>query len=381
MLEVESWVTLNFFTSFLLVLLLIFQNKSSKLQNGRKYSAILTCTLILLASESIGRIGETYPEELLFLARIGYFMIFLLDPVDILFAVYYMDCWMDEGNKYSRNVFRIAFELFAISNILLVTFSVLFNTRWFFYFEDNIYYRGQYFYLRAIMLMIFICLLVVYAVMFRDNFMSEYKKTVLFLPVFSFVGSVLQVFLANLDTTYAGISLGCLIVFFFFQSKDVNVDYLTGVLNRRGLDIKLKDMVKNSSASGRDFMAVMIDIDNFKDINDSLGHDEGDKAIKLVADLLVDIFGADANIGRFGGDEFCVAVDNLSEYEMSKRIDQLHAALAKTAKKHGWPKGVDVSCGSKEYFHGSGVSAEDFQQNLDKLMYMEKQKHHEKNIM
>ena len=106
MVEVASWVTLNFFTSFLLILLLIFQNKSSRLQKGRKYSAILKCTLILLISESIGRIGESYPDHLLFLAQIGYWVIFLLDPVDILFAIYYMDCWMDEGNKKARIAFR-----------------------------------------------------------------------------------------------------------------------------------------------------------------------------------------------------------------------------------------------------------------------------------
>ena len=73
MVEIPSWLVLNFFTSFLLILLLVFQNKTSRLQKGRKYSAILTCTLILLISESIGRVGEYNPDNLLFLARIGYF--------------------------------------------------------------------------------------------------------------------------------------------------------------------------------------------------------------------------------------------------------------------------------------------------------------------
>ena len=92
--------------------------------------------------------------------------------------------------------------------------------------------------------------------------MSEYKQAVLFLPALAFIGSILQVFLAELDTTYAGISLGCLILFFFYQSRDVNVDYLSGLLNRRGLDIKLQEMVKNAATSGRDFTAIMVDVDN-----------------------------------------------------------------------------------------------------------------------
>ena len=377
MVEVASWVTLNFFTSFLLILLLIFQNKSSRLQKGRKYSAILKCTLILLISESIGRIGETYPDHLLFLAQIGYWVIFLLDPMDILFAIYYMDFWMDEGNKKARIAFRIAFELFAVTNFLLVFFATVFRTKWFFYFEDGVYYRGDFFYPRAITLMIFICMLVVYSIAFRKNIMSEYKQAVLFLPALAFIGSILQVFLAELDTTYAGISLGCLILFFFYQSRDVNVDYLSGLLNRRGLDIKLQEMVKNAATSGRDFTAIMVDVDNFKEINDNLGHDEGDKAIKVIADILVDTFGGDAYIGRFGGDEFCIVVENASKYEVSKKIDDLHGVIAKARRKHGWPDGVDVSCGFEEYYHASGMSAKEFQQIIDRLMYNEKQRHHE----
>ena len=376
MVEVASWITLNFFTSFLLVLLLIFQNKSSRLQKGRKYSAILKCTLVLLLSESIGRIGETYPNDFLIFAQIGYFIIFLLDPADILFAVYYMDCWMDDGNKKLRTTFRIAFEIFAVTNFVLVFLATVFKTKWFYYFEDGVYYRGEFFYPRAILLMIFICLLVVYAIAFRNNIMSEYKQAVLFLPAFAFIGSVLQVFLAELDTTYAGISLGCLILFFFYQSRDVNVDYLSGLLNRRGLDIKMQDMVKNAESTGRDFTAVMIDIDNFKEINDSLGHDEGDKAIKVVADILVDIFGENAYIGRFGGDEFCIVVEEASKYEVSKKIDILRTHVAKASRKYGWPNGVDVSCGFEEYYHASGMSAKEFQQIIDRLMYNEKQRHH-----
>ena len=376
MVEVESWVILNFFTSILLVLLLIFQNKTSRLQKGRKYSAILICTLILLFSESVGRIGEMYPNDYLFLARVGYFLIFLLDPVDILFAIYYMDCWMDDGNHKSRTIFRRAFEIFAIVNIALVTISSLFRLRWFFYFENGVYDRGEYFLIRALIMMFYICMLLVYAIVFRKNMMSEYKTMVLFLPALSLIGAILQVFLANLDTSYAGISLGCLILFFFFQSRDVNIDYLTGVLNRRGLDIKMQEKVKGALTGGKDFSAVMMDIDNFKEINDKLGHAEGDKAIKNMAGLLVDTFGNDAAIGRFGGDEFCIIIDGISEPDLATKIKDVHAALNKMRRKNGWPDGVDVSCGFRKYDANSAMTAKQFQKMIDKLMYIEKQKHH-----
>ena len=376
MVEVESWVILNFFTSFLLILLLIFQNQISRLQKGRKYSAILVCTLILLLSETIGRIGEIYPNKYLFLGYIGYFLIFLLDPLDILYAMYYLDCWMDEEDLKHRRPIRYCFELFAIINIIFVSISAVFGLKWFFYFENGIYYRGPFFFIRAGFMLLFIFMLLVYALVFNKHIVSEYKAAVLFLPALSFIGALLQIFIANIDCTYAGISLGCLIVFFYYQSRDVNIDYLTGVLNRRGLDIKMQDMVKSSISSGKEFTAVMMDVDNFKDINDSMGHEEGDKAIKIIADILVDIFGRTAFIGRFGGDEFCVITDEMDMNQINEKIDEVRSQVEKQSARNNWPQGVGISCGFRSYNHDSSLTAKQFQELIDKLMYVENQSHH-----
>ncbi len=378
MVDIPSWVILNFYTFFLLILLLIFQNSTSRLQKGRKYSAILICTLILLFSESIGRLGESHSDYLLYLAYIGYYLIFLLDPVDILFAISYIDCWMDTESSVPRRIFRGAFELFAAINAFFVTISSMFNLKWFFYFENGLYYRGEFFLIRALTLMVFIVLVLLYAIIFRKDLMSEYKNAILILPLFAVTGALAQVFVANIETTYAGISLGCLVIFFFFQSKDKNIDYLTGVLNRRGLDIKMDEMIKNSQTADKNFTAIMMDLDNFKSINDTFGHEEGDKAIKIAAEILVDYFGKNASIGRFGGDEFCVITDNESTSEMEVLIEKSRIKLAHIRDKRGWDKSVDISCGYKVYEYGSGLSREEFSANIDELMYIQKQQHHKK---
>ncbi len=154
------------------------------------------------------------------------------------------------------------------------------------------------------------------------------------------------------------------------------MDYLSGVLNRRGLDIRMEEMIKSAASSGRDFLAIMMDVDNFKEINDSLGHEAGDRAIKSIAETLVDIFGENTYIGRFGGDEFCVITRETDEDQVSKKIDDTHNAIYKIGKRYGWPEGVDVSCGFHKYSHDSGLSAKQFQNIIDRLMYLEKQEHH-----
>jgi diguanylate cyclase (GGDEF)-like protein len=334
-------------------------------------------TLVLLASETVGRIGEAYPDNLLFLAQIGYFMIFLLDPVDILFALTYIDCWMDKENLGKRAIFSYSFQAFAFVNVAMVTISEVLDLKLFYFFEDGTYFRGPYFMVRAVLMMIFIVLLTVYVVMFRKNIYKEYQNAILMLPILSFLGAVLQIFLANMDITYAGISIGCLILFFSLQSRDINVDYLTGVLNRRGLDIRLEEKVKQSISSGNRFSAIMMDVDHFKEINDHYGHSAGDDTIRDVARVLVDTFGSKAYIGRFGGDEFCIVTNMTEAEEVEEKINRVHEAIKRDIKeRNGWPEMIDVSSGYSIYDPERALSAEEFQQNIDRLMYEEKQKHH-----
>lgn len=374
---VEGWVVLNFFCGLLLVLLLMFQRGTSRITSGRRYSALLIMTLVLLASETVGRIGEANPDNLMFLAKIGYFMIFLLDPVDILFALTYIDCWMDKENLGKRAIFSYSFQAFAFVNVAMVTISEVLDLKLFYFFEDGLYFRGPYFMARAVLMMVFIMLLTVYVVIFRRNIYREYQNAILMLPILSLLGAVMQIFVANMDITYAGISVGCLILFFSLQSRDINVDYLTGVLNRRGLDIRLEDKVKQSISSGNNFSAVMMDVDHFKEINDHYGHSAGDDTIRDVANILVDVFGTKSYIGRFGGDEFCI-VTNISEVgELEAKISKVHEAIKRDIKeKNGWPEMIDVSCGYSVYDPDKALSAQEFQENIDRLMYLEKQRHH-----
>ena len=376
MFEVESWSVLNFFTSLILILLLMFPSRASRIKMGRMYTNILTCTLVLNLSEVVGRIGEVNGGKLLFLAKVGYLSMFLLDPIDILFAIGYVECWMDDRDKEKRNIFKLLFVLFAVVNVIMVLTGFLLNKKWFFYFEDDVYYRGEYFFTRASLVILFIVLVLVYALVFRRYILPEYKNIICILPILAFVGGLLQVFLARLDTCYAGLSIACLIMYFYFQSNDVNMDYLTGVLNRRGLDIKMEDMVKESINTSRDFSAIMMDIDNFKGINDTYGHEAGDKAIIKIASLLVSIFGHDSYIGRFGGDEFCILTRNISEDQINEKLGETHSGIKKLKEKHGWPEDVDISCGFEIYNHKKQLSANDFAQQIDRLMYNEKQQHH-----
>lgn len=86
-------------------------------------------------------------------------------------------------------------------------------------------------------------------------------------------------------------------------------DYVTGLYNRRYQDEQLKNLGRSGEINGATIF--MLDIDNFKTINDSLGHDEGDKILHLLGDTLKSIIHSTDIAARFGGDEATLILPNL----------------------------------------------------------------------
>lgn len=84
------------------------------------------------------------------------------------------------------------------------------------------------------------------------------------------------------------------------------IDQLTNVYNRRTLEFKLTDLEENETP----YIIGMIDVDNFKSINDTYGHDKGDEVVQKVAELIIENFGKEASF-RYGGDEFTVVLTDM----------------------------------------------------------------------
>ena len=113
-------------------------------------------------------------------------------------------------------------------------------------------------------------------------------------------------------------------------------DALTGLFNRRGLDVMLPELAKRAKRSGRPIVAVYGDIDHFKTLNDTHGHERGDEVIVAVASALRAAFRETDLIARLGGDEFCVVAetDEIDPDMLGQRLD---AAVATAAERVGLP--------------------------------------------
>lgn len=87
-------------------------------------------------------------------------------------------------------------------------------------------------------------------------------------------------------------------------------DPLTGCLNRRSLFAELDKHFKENEHSQDELSVVMLDIDYFKHVNDTYGHNIGDEVIRFVGHTAETFFGKSAHVARFGGEEFCVLLPN-----------------------------------------------------------------------
>jgi diguanylate cyclase (GGDEF)-like protein/PAS domain S-box-containing protein len=163
------------------------------------------------------------------------------------------------------------------------------------------------------------------------------------------------------------------------QSEDriqflANHDALTGLPNRTLLMDRLSQAILNADRYDRWVTVAFIDLDNFKIVNDSLGHLAGDALLKLVATRMVDCIRATDTVARLGADEFVVLLlDQPKNVDMiSEAIQKLRAAIGETIHIDEHDLKVTSSIGIANY-PGDGAGADALIANADAAMYRAKE--------
>jgi diguanylate cyclase (GGDEF)-like protein len=119
-------------------------------------------------------------------------------------------------------------------------------------------------------------------------------------------------------------------------------DHLTGLFNRGFLDASLTRLVAGQQRRPRPFTFALIDLDDFKSVNDRFGHPAGDDALRYAADRLRDAFREEDVIARYGGEEFAVLVQADRDTAVG-RLDEWRAALSAGAHRPPLSASVGVA--------------------------------------
>jgi diguanylate cyclase (GGDEF)-like protein len=154
-------------------------------------------------------------------------------------------------------------------------------------------------------------------------------------------------------------------------------DELTGLLNRRGFISLAPQNIKIAQRANWEILLIYADLDGLKSINDTFGHQEGDKAIKESADLLRETFRTSDLIARLGGDEFAVLAINASRDSINTITDRLNANIAYHNEKSRDYK-FSLSFGIERFDSNRDISLNEMLKKADKALYKKKNRNHGK---
>ncbi len=368
---------LNIYTLFLAVMLLLFQENDKKSRSNQAFIRLVGLVAVLVGISAIGDVGRVLGGKFIILSMIASYGVFALDPFGFWFALKYIDCYTIYADKKKRRMFIIPMKAYAFINLVLVTVSALWGRGWFYYYENGVYQRGPLFMARGIVHVLLCLAVMAYVFVFREGIIRSYRLPIITFPLIIAVGGFLQVAMYNINLEYAATIFACMILLIYVQRRDVNLDYLTGVVNRRGIDMAMRNAI--SQSQGRDFAAIMIDVDFFKSINDKFGHKAGDEVLESIADVLRGSFDDSDVVGRFGGDEFCVITRINDTKELDKRIKNVKESIARIDWSNKREMELSVSAGALVYDRDSGMKMKEFMESIDRRMYEEKLSHHLKD--
>lgn len=152
----------------------------------------------------------------------------------------------------------------------------------------------------------------------------------------------------------------------------IRIDDMTGILNKAAMQKSVRDFLETSSSDELHAM-MMIDTDNFKAVNDNLGHVFGDEVIKFVARAIKNTFRHSDYVGRIGGDEFMVFMKNTTKEVTEQRAKELNKSLCRKFEKDG--KTISISCSiGIAYYPKDGIDYDALVSNADDALYQAKER-------
>jgi two-component system, cell cycle response regulator len=148
-------------------------------------------------------------------------------------------------------------------------------------------------------------------------------------------------------------------------------DPLTGMQNRRYFDDALKEYIGEFRRIGKPLGLMILDLDHFKQVNDTHGHDVGDEVLKAVGNCLKDMTRYHDVVARLGGEEFAVVAPNLDIDMLAKLAERIRKAIAATTVVAGTVKLKVTTSVGLAVWDGRETSDE-FYRRADKQLYQAK---------
>lgn len=338
----------------------------------RPFTALVFLVAFQLLNDFISRFYVfTYIPEWIIVAT-TYINFAVLPGIGLAWYLYVRGTIVESDQQNARKTDIVVYILMSLG-LLIIAVNPF--TGLVFYYDDlGNYFRGSMYFVPAGSA--FLCILIAEVYLLtRIRFIGRRSLiTLLFFPVPPIVGAIAATITYGLPWMPLGLSISMVVLFASTFTSTLNTDYLTSVVNRRRIEELLEERI-DSARAGKPFAAIMVDVDDFKQINDTLGHATGDAALGETARLLKESLRGIDVVGRYGGDEFFALLDVANQQELEAVVERIVQTEAAYNSEQTRPYGLRLSKGYAMFDPAVFATGQEFEAHLDKLMYAEKQAH------
>lgn len=238
--------------------------------------------------------------------------------------------------------------------------------KWIFYVDANNHYmRGSLFFIFIFVYVVNYLILVISTMDVEKKFNYPIKRKMMTLFLYTIIGTSIQLVYPSIYASWHCITLTIFLYFVMMSEFDSSFDTLSGLYNRAALDRVTKGISK-----AKQLTVIVLDIDDFKMINDCYGHDYGDRVIQQIAKTIRASFGRHYKCYRLGGDEFAIIGEDAEPEKIETHLKQMTKDLSDLREKgHVIPT---VSYGYSFYLGEGQLDFSKVLNEADELMYQHK---------
>ena len=294
---------------------------------------------------------------------------FMANPLFVSSWCLYEDLKLYHSMSRVKRIYTYAFipaVLMAVIALINMFYPIIFTVD-----SQNVYHRLPFSYTYYIVDIGY----VFFSIWIYRSYEKRYGK-IRFFPLFLMLGPIIlgcaiQVIFYGVSLMWVSTAVGLTAIHMSIQNEFSYLDKLTGLYNRAYLDY----MLENSTRERNNLGGIMIDVDYFKDINDTYGHSYGDEALIDVARVLTFAKPDKAVATRFAGDEFIILVKSTKEKELQNIITSIRDELKMFNETEERRYKLSLSLGYSIY-EPAHDSIDNFLKRMDDNMYVEKKEKH-----
>lgn len=350
----KSYISTVIITQLSLLTLIVFVTKNKVLPKRVKTGIITASALIMICAfaEFSGVLLDGAATVLKPLHIVVKYIEFCVAPIIPLVFSYAFYPMKSKEMIFLPPIIHIAFETLSLFLGII------------FYIDDkNVYHHGELYWLYYLFVFLSVLYLFFTVAKFEAQFQNRNRSSLFILLAFLTVGVVFQNINNDAKIVWLTVAIDMILFYIYYCNMIHKLDALTELLNRRAYEMHISSLKRKA-------YIILFDVNNFKSINDTFGHNSGDMCLKSVASAIRKVYHKSGLCYRVGGDEFCVIIDHKADF---CKIEDLNAKFKNQISKHNNDIGTATSVAiGYALFEPNKTKISDTVKKADEQMYLNK---------